>query len=56
MFDKKVSIEFWDDVAQEWRHRAYAKDKNYSVFPSAEVRNSVLIKNLKRKFLHQLKY
>lgn len=50
MFDKNESIKFWDDVAEEWRERAYAKDNNYSVFPSAEVRNSVLVKNLKDRF------
>jgi len=51
MFNKKESIKFWDDVAEEWRERAYAKDKNFSIFPSAEVRNSVLVNNMKDRFL-----
>lgn len=50
MFNKDKSISFWDEVAQEWIERAYAKDDNYSVFPSAQIRNMVLVENFLKQF------
>ena len=52
MFNKEKSIAFWDEVGEEWGQRAYAKDDNYYVFPSAENRNAVLIENFKNQFKH----
>lgn len=48
--NKPESIEFWNEVSEEWRQRSYAYDGNTSVFPSSQIRNEVIVNILKDGF------
>ena len=44
--NKKPSVEYWNNTAKSWKDDAYSPDGNLTVFPSSEVRNKVVIKEL----------
>lgn len=49
MIDKKKSLKFWNKNAKNWKKMAYSDKKNYTIFPSSEVRNYEIINFLKSK-------
>lgn len=49
MINKKKSLKFWNDNAQNWSKMAYSDKKNYTLFPSSEIRNFEIANYLKDK-------
>jgi len=44
--NKEESINYWNDSAAMWKNKAYSPDGNFTVFPSSQMRNGVIIKEL----------
>ena len=56
MINKKKSLKFWNENAHNWSKMAYSDKRNYTLFPSSEIRNFEIIdflrdKNKKSKIL-----
>jgi 2-polyprenyl-3-methyl-5-hydroxy-6-metoxy-1,4-benzoquinol methylase len=44
--NKKKSIKYWDKSAKSWKNKAYSPDGNFTIFPSSQIRNEIVIKDL----------
>lgn len=44
--NKKKSVEYWDKSAKSWKNKAYSPDGNLTIFPSSQIRNEIVIKDL----------
>lgn len=49
MINKKKSLKFWNENARNWSKMAYSDKKNYTLFPSSEIRNFEIVNYLRGK-------
>ena len=47
MIDKAESVKYWNDVAKDWKRMAYNTDKPASIFPSSQLRQKIVIDEVK---------
>jgi len=48
MIDKAESVKFFDDVAKDWKRMAYNTDKPASIFPSSQLRQEIVVNEIKK--------
>jgi 2-polyprenyl-3-methyl-5-hydroxy-6-metoxy-1,4-benzoquinol methylase len=48
MIDKKKSVDYWNNVAKDWKKMAYNTDKPALIFPSSQIRQEIVVKEIKK--------
>jgi len=50
MIDKEKSIEYWNSVSKDWKKMVYDTDKPATIFPSSQLRQEIVIREIKENF------
>jgi SAM-dependent methyltransferase len=48
MIEKQKSINYWNSVAKEWKNMVYNTDKRATVFPSSQIREKIVVDEIKK--------